>query len=686
MPLPASGNSISLDQIHVELGENSGTTVALGDDDVRGLASDTSGAIGMDQFFGLSNASNIEDVFHVQAYYGNESSKAFDIGLNLSGDGGLVWFKHRSNQGDNNALIDTVRGTTKVLASNSSAVEETFSGFSSFNDDGFTINTADHRFNESFSKLGFWAWKKQAGFFDIVTYTGNDSTGTSQNISHNLGIVPGMIIVKARDKTENFTVWHSGAVNASAGNTSGSYLDMSSTSAAAQSSTMWNNTNPTSSVFSVGNNGATNDNGTSYVAYLFGHQANDDDAALISCGSYTGNGVSLSDSSAFKSVDIGFEPQFLMIKSTVGSTGNWIVLDKARGFATYKQNGSEEINWNLSTDLDDGIIASPTGSGFDLVTNRQDVNGNGNTYVYMAIRNGPMAAPTAGSQILSMDTLGSHSFPNNLSNPFYDSAHPVDMAWQHSSGPKYVFARKLHTGELTFGATGHTGSSNEANFDFPDGYFSGSGSSFSYMFHEHGEAFSTQSYRGTGSNRTVKHKLGVAPELLVIKNFSQSDNWAVYYGDNTDHLHFNSVSGTADDNTYWNDTSPTSSVFTVGTHHDVNASNEFYFAFMFATVAGVTKVGTVNVTGATDVDCGFSSGSRFVMIKRYSGNGHWIVFDTTSGLVAGNDSYRKMDHNSAAVTNADVVDPLNAGFSLTADFLNITNNGSGDYVFLAIAA
>ena len=160
MVLPASGNSISLDQIHVELGESSGTTVALGDDDVRGLASDTSGAIGMDQFFGLSNVSNIEDVFHVQAYYGNESSKAFDIGLNLSGDGGLVWFKQRSNQGDNNALIDTVRGTTKVLASNSSAVEETFSGFSSFNNDGFTINTADHRFNESFAKLVFWVWKK----------------------------------------------------------------------------------------------------------------------------------------------------------------------------------------------------------------------------------------------------------------------------------------------------------------------------------------------------------------------------------------------------------------------------------------------------------------------------------------------------------------------------------------------
>ena len=74
------------------------------------------------------------------------------------------------------------------------------------------------------------------------------------------------------------------------------------------------------------------------------------------------------------------------------------------------------------------------------------------------------------------------------------------------------------------------------------------------------------------------------------------------------------------------------------------------------------------------------------MIKRYSGNGHWLVFDTTSGLVAGNDSYRKMEHNSDVVTNADVIDPLNAGFSLTADFLNITNNGSGDYVFVAIAA
>ena len=680
MALPASGNSISLDQIHVELGESSGTTVALGDDDVRGLASDTSGAIGMDQFFGLSSASNIEDVYSTFVYKGDGSTRNIVNGLNFSGDGGLVWIKNRQTS-DHHVLVDTARGVGKVLRSDDEPPETTDADtVTAFNSNGFSLG-ADVKVNTNNEDYVAWAWKKQAGFFDVVTYSGNE---TARTISHNLGAVPGMIIVKKYEQgrgDEGWYIWHRGLDESPR-----KYLQLRNNQVVQSSTSFWGNSDPTDSVFSVGATDKTNGNAADYIAYLFGHQANDDDAALISCGTYTGNGVSLSDSSAFKSVDVGFEPQFIMIKGE-DVEGSWVVLDKIRGMATYKQNGSEELNWDTTGDLDDGVIAGPTATGFDLMTNNAKCNENNKKYVYMAIRNGPMAEPTAGSEVLSIDTIGSAA-------PYFDSAHPVDMVFQHRTGSKFVFARKLHTGEFTIGNTIGTGSTSDSEFDFMDGWGSGSfgSGSIAFMFHERVKAFTTQVYRGTGSNRTVPHKLGATPELLIIKNFTQNgDNWAVYYGDNTDHLHFNTVGGTADTSvtgeaSFWNNTSPTSSVFTVGTNHGVNASNEFYFAFMFATVAGVTKVGTVNVTGATDVDCGFSSGSKFVMIKRYSGNGHWLVFDTTSGLVAGNDSYRKMEHTSDVVTNEDVIDPLNAGFSLTAAFLNLTNNGSGDYVFVAIAA
>lgn len=684
MVLPASGNSISLDQIHVELGESSGTTVALGDTDVRNLASDTSGAIGMDQFFGLSSVSNIEDAFSTFVYKGDGSTRSIVNGLNLSGDGGLVWIKNRE-QTDNHVLVDTARGVTKVLSSNNGDQESTDTDtVTAFNNNGFSLG-ADVKVNTNNEDYVAWAWKKQAGFFDIVTYTGN---GSSQNISHSLGIVPGMIAVKARNKGENFAIWHPNSINASAGTARGSYISFATESGSSNNTAFWNNTDPTSSVFTVGNSGDTNENGKLYVAYLWGHQANDDASPLISCGTYTGNQVYLSgaaDGDAFTTVNCGFEPQFIMVKG-VDITSPWVVVDKMRGLAAYRTNGNEKIVWNETTAESTETFFSPTPTGFELIHGGTEVNDNNKKYIYMAIRNGPMAEPTAGSEVLSIDTNGSAA-------PYFDSAHPVDMAIVHSTGKKYLYARKQHTGEIAIGSSDPTSAANDAVFDFMDGWSSGSFGSgaISYMFHERTKAFTTQSYRGTGSATTIAHRLGATPELIVIQNKSATTDATIYYGVNTDHLHW-STSGTASNVPFWNDTSPTSSVFSVGDGDpnagtaQVNAANNFYFAFMFATLAGVTKVGTVNVTGATDVDCGFSSGAKFVMIKRYNTTGHWIIFDTTSGLVAGNDTYRKLDRNEAADTGTDVIDPLNSGFSLTADFLNITNNGSGDYVFVAIAA
>jgi hypothetical protein len=129
----------------------------------------------------------------------------------------------------------------------------------------------------------------------------------------------------------------------------------------------------------------------------------------------------------------------------------------------------------------------------------------------------------------------------------------------------------------------------------------------------------------------------------------------------------------------------TSSVFTVGgTSDDFNKSSNNYIAYLFATLAGVSKVGsyTGNGTGQ-NIDCGFSSGARFVLIKKTSGTGDWIVHDSVRGIVSGNDGFLELNTTNAENSNFDVVDPYASGFAVTT--FNDWNENGSSYIFYAIA-
>ena len=143
---------------------------------------------------------------------------------------------------------------------------------------------------------------------------------------------------------------------------------------------------------------------------------------------------------------------------------------------------------------------------------------------------------------------------------------------------------------------------------------------------------------------------------------------------------------TADEDRFFNDTAPTSSVFTVGDRAEVNGSYN-YIAFLFATVAGVSKVGTYSGTGNDiNVDCGFTSGARFILIKRTDSSGDWYVWDSARGIVDGNDPYMLYGPGAAVeVTNTDYIDPLSSGFTITSGAPSDLNTNGGTYLFLAIA-
>ena len=195
-------------------------------------------------------------------------------------------------------------------------------------------------------------------------------------------------------------------------------------------------------------------------------------------------------------------------------------------------------------------------------------------------------------------------------------------------------------------------------------------------------------YTGTGSATTFSHNLGVVPELMIVKGRSNSDFWAVY-SSATGNAYWLELSWNGalqgPNSSFWNNTTPTASVFSLGGGDTVNRSASTYVAYLFATVAGVSKVGSYTGTGSTlQINCGFTGGARFVLIKRTDSSGDWYVWDTARGIVAGNDPYLALNSTAAEVTTTDWVDTFSSGFELSNVGGNNVNINTATYIYLAI--
>jgi hypothetical protein len=288
----------------------------------------------------------------------------------------LVWVKGRSGATDH-ALYDAVRGVQLQLESNTTTDQTTeTTGLTAFGSTGFTVG-ALAQMNTSAATYVAWQWKEGATQgFDIVTYTGN---GSARTISHNLGVAPNMIIVKARTTAstdQGWPVYHS--ANTAAPETD--YLLLNSTAATADLDTVWNDTAPTSSVFSVGTNANVNANNDTYVAYCFAAVA-----GYSAFGSYTGN-----SSADGPFVYLGFRPRYLLIKSSVVAGGTWVVFDSAR--STYNVTG-EKLAPNTADSENSGATGIAGGvdflsNGFKIRLSWGDIN-TSNTLIYAAFAENP---------------------------------------------------------------------------------------------------------------------------------------------------------------------------------------------------------------------------------------------------------------------------------------------------------
>jgi hypothetical protein len=324
-------------------------------------------------------APTIEDgstAMDVVTYTGNGSTQTIS-GLGFSPN--LVWIKGRSGATDH-ALYDTVRGVQQQLESNTTTDETTEStGLTAFNSDGFALGALAQA-NTSSATYVAWAWDESVSAgFDIVTYTGN---GSARTIAHSLGVAPSMIIVKARTTAstdQGWPVYHSANTAAPATD----YLLLNDTAATADLDTVWNDTAPTSSVFSVGTNALVNANADTYVAYCFAPVA-----GYSSFGSYTGNG-----SADGPFVYTGFRPRFVLAKVTT-TANDWFIYDTERESFNVM---SKTLYPNLTSVEDPGgaYLIDLLSNGFKLRASFSKINASAATYVWAAFAENPFSLARA---------------------------------------------------------------------------------------------------------------------------------------------------------------------------------------------------------------------------------------------------------------------------------------------------
>lgn len=650
----------------------------------------------------VSAGADIEDIFSIDQYDGNASTNVITNGVDLT-SGGMV-LHNRPTASNGFYITDTVRGGTKEFDITSGA-ELTTGRINSFNNNGYTLNgTSGGNANASGTEYISYTFKNQDNFFNCFQYTGNGST---QEIAHGLGSTPGLILVKRPGYHWGF--WHKGF----AGTAKGAYFNLSS---APTDKLTWFNNNtsavdPTSTHFTVGSSGQVNGNGATYTCYVFADNNNaafgeTGDQDVIKCGTFVG-----STSKPF--IDLGFEPQFLMIRN-ITNAADWILVDTMRGFTG-------------DGDLDDYYlkpnVASASQTAFDIFelksngvkvigSNHANWNQTGSTYVYVAIRTSGMGTPTDVDDVFHIgDTTNGDEKGGGFKTDLHYMIGNTGGSWS-----PYITTRSITN---SVSKNYMSSNSNAALSTGGTDLFSSTGMDSNgyagrqYLYFARAKGFlDVVCHSGTNtSSQAIPHGLQTIPEMIWSKSTNSNGDWIVYHKDMADgtgggvpedyYVTLNST-GTSpkydrtDSATAWNDTAPTATEFTVGSLSNGSTSN-YYVSYLWSTVDGISKVGSYSGNGGTqNIDCGFTAGARYVWIRsinsgagQFSTTSQTVVFDTRRGIVAGDDPYYHMGSymSNGDVTNKDMIDPYSGGFAVnneTSEGAQLNTNGK-KYIFYAIA-
>jgi hypothetical protein len=233
----------------------------------------------------------------------------------------------------------------------------------------------------------------------------------------------------------------------------------------------------------------------------------------------------------------------------------------------------------------------------------------------------------------------------------------------------------------------------QSNTTYYDAWSSGGDNEIYEMFKRAPGFFDEVCWSGNStSNTAIYHNLAVTPELIIMKARNAPNEWNVHtnFGATTyikTYLNFNwagSTSTYGTGNTLFS--APTSSSFAVGAVNDSNETGYNYVAYLFATLAGISKVGSYTGNGSSqNIECGFAAGARFFLVKATSTTGSWWVWDSARGITAGNDPALQLNSTAAEITTADAVDPYAAGITVNQEATCSINASGVSYIYLAIS-
>lgn len=674
---------------------------------------------------GADGKFDVDYVFSTYLYTGNRSTQTINNGIDLAGKGGMVWIKNRANSVYGHALFTgpldssitlSPSGNESYLSAKSGNIS-TPGGSSAvtFNSNGFTLGTdTAHSFSNYYIEpYTSWTFRKAPKFFDIVTYTGDGDA--NRGIPHSLGITPGLVIIKSTSSLESWHVWSNGSsyTIGSGGQAGKNYytnliLDESSAATANGEGFSGNYITPHSaSTFYIsggaGSKGNCNTSGVNYIAYIFAH----DDSAegFIKCGSYTGNG-----SATGPVVSLGWEPQYLMIKNASG-TGNWQIIDNMRGMPVGSADAALQANLkNAESSVD---YVSPTATGFQITSTSSEVNTSNSRYIYMAIRRSNKV-PTSGTEVFQPVVYTGTNTDNRLVN----TGMVTDMVWvreRNDTTPLGMAVASRLTGNSRLQTSSTAAVINDADsfmtptvgygnsFSAMDGFGVGNDATckvnidttvnnhIALAFKRAKGFFDVITWTGDGEEgRHIPHSLGVRPILGITKCLNSTAEWRVSYGPTTlfadqKLLTFTTASTVADAGGLRMHGSTETTVYTDSYVTSNNLGNT-YIGFLFATLPGISKVGQYTGNGSSQmVPCGFTTGTRFVLIRCKITVGDWYIWDTARGIVADNDPHLSLNSTAAEVTTDDSIDPEASGFVVNQNTATNINVLDVIYIFLAIS-
>lgn len=634
----------------------------------------------------------VDDCFACYTYTGNGYAQTINNGIDLAGKGGMVWQKSRNAAiGAGHILTDTVQGIVgnTSLSTTSTGINSTLfgnNGVTTFNSNGFNVgnNTIN---NSSGDSLISWTFRKAPKFFDVVTYTGN---GANNLLNHSLGVTPGFVVVKRTDSISDWwaTCRRSDGFYSSQGklNTAGAFSNNGNLTAA-----QWGLTDTTFNANLLGSfSEDTNASGATYVAYLFAHDPSAD--GIVQCGSFT--------SADPAGPNLGWEPQWLLMKDASNSD-NWYIFDSSRGWSHGPSLRLLANTAAAEADLGpgDSYGSFPTATGFST----KAMFAAGHTIVYVAIRR-PNKPPTTGTQVynaIARTGTGAAATVSGVGFAPDMSLHRMRLANANSALVDRLRGTGMSADQTKWLVT--SASNAEATMNpggvvyTPDGASIGSylnvaysGQPFiDYFFKRAPGVVDIVCYTGTGSATTIAHNLGAAPELMVVKVRNTANQWNVYAAPigNSQSLVLNSANPVLTSVSLWGNVNPTNAIFTLGGGFaGVNSLGDTYVAYLFATKAGISKVGGYTGNGSSQtINAGFTTGARLILIKRTDATGDWYIWDSVRGIVAGNDPHLSLNSTAAEVTTNDSIDPDNTGFivnQLAATNINVT---SATYIYLALA-